>query len=99
MRNLLNTFYNMANLRTTPLSRNGFTPLDCQCLKTSKPFKHRNAFFKNEAIIRLSSNHTMQRKPEDRFLPYTGQNMLDTNKTKAFDIITSAYMFQKQIQS
>ena len=38
----------------------------------------------------------MQRKPEDRVLPYNGQNMIDTNKTKAFDIITSVYMFQKQ---
>ena len=37
--------------------------------------------------------------PEDRVLPYNGQNMLDTNKTKAFDIITSAYMFQKRISS
>ena len=41
----------------------------------------------------------MQRKPEDRVLPYNGQNMIDTNKTKAFDIITSVYMFQKQFQS
>ena len=41
----------------------------------------------------------MQRKPEDRVLPYNGQEMLDTYKTKVFDIITSAYMFQKQIQS
>ena len=40
----------------------------------------------------------MQRKPEDRVLPYNGQNMLDTNKTKALDIITSVYMFQKQFQ-
>ena len=68
-------------------------------LKTSKVFKHRNAVYKNEAIIRLSSHHTMQRKPEDRVLPYNGQNMIDTNKTKAFDIITSVYMFQKQFQS
>ena len=35
-------------------------------LKTNLSFKHRNAFYKNEAIIRLSSHHTMQRKPEDR---------------------------------
>jgi len=83
----------MANHRTTPLSWNGFTPLDCQCFKTNLSFKHRNAFYKNEAIIRLSSHHTMQRKPEDRVLPYNGQNMLDTNKTKAFDIIASVYMF------
>ena len=27
------------------------------------------------------------------FLPYNSQNMLDTNKTKAFDIIASVYMF------
>ena len=40
----------------------------------------------------------MQRKSEDRVLPYNGQNMLDTNKTKAFDIITSVYMFWKQFQ-
>ena len=40
----------------------------------------------------------MQRKPEDRVLPYNSQNMLDTNKTKAFDIITSVYMFQKQFR-
>ena len=40
----------------------------------------------------------MQRKPEDRVLPYNGQIMLDTNKTKAVDIITSVYMFQKQFQ-
>ena len=40
----------------------------------------------------------MQRKPEDRVLPYNGQNMIDTNKAKAFDIITSVYMFQKQFQ-
>ena len=50
-------------------------------------------FYKNEANIRLSSHHTMQRKPEDRVLPYNGQNMIDTNKTKAFDIIASVYMF------
>jgi len=55
-------------------------------------------FYKNEAIIRLSSHHTMQRKPEDRVLPYNGQNMIDTNKTKAFDIIASVYMFWKQFQ-
>ena len=91
--------YNMANHRTTPLSWNGFTPLDCQCFKTNNSFKHRNAFYKNEAIIRLSSHHTMQRKPEDRVLPYNGQNMLDTNKTKAYDIITSVYMFQKQFRT
>ena len=89
----------MANHRTTPLSWNGFTPLDCQCFKTSKSFKHRNAFYKNEAIIRLGSHHTMQHKPEDRVLPYNGQEMLHTNKTKVFDIITSAYMFQKRAQS
>ena len=41
----------------------------------------------------------MQRKPEDRVLPYNGQNMLDTNKTKALDIMTSVYMLQKQFQS
>ena len=41
----------------------------------------------------------MQRKPEDRVLPYNGQNMLDTNKTKEFDVIASVYMFQKQFQS
>ena len=84
----------MANHRTTPLSRNGFTPLDC-LLKTSKLFKHRNVFYKNEAIIRLSSHHIMQRKPEDRVLPYNDQNMLDTNKTKAFGITTSVYRFRK----
>ena len=88
----------MANHRTTPLSWNGFTPSDCQCFKINLSFKQRNAFYKNEAIIRLSSHHTMQCKPEDRVLPYNGQNMLDTNKTKAFDIITSVYMFQKQLQ-
>ena len=64
-----------------PLSRNGFTPLDCQCFKTIKSFKHRNAFYKNEADIRLKSHHTMQRKPEDRVLPYIDQNILDTSKT------------------
>ena len=37
-------------------------------------------FIKDEAIIRLSSHHTMQRKPEDRVLPYNGQKMLDTIK-------------------
>ena len=62
-------------------------------LKTTLSFKHRNAFYKNEAIIRLSSHHTMQRKPEDRGLPYNGQNMIDTDKTKAFGIMTSVYMF------
>ena len=41
----------------------------------------------------------MQRKLEDRVLPYNGQNVLDMNKIKAFDIITSVYMFQKQFQS
>ena len=56
-------------------------------------------FYKNEAIIRLSSHHTMQRKPEDRVLPYNGQNMVDTNKTKAIDIITSVYMFQNNFES
>ena len=91
--------YNMADHRTTPLSWNGFTPLDCQCFKTNLSFKHRYAFYKNEAVIRLSSHHTMQRKPEDRVLTYNGQNMLDTNKTKAFDIITSVYKCQKQFQS
>ena len=88
---------NMTNHRTTPLSWNGFTPLDCQCFKTNLSFKHRYAFYQNEAIIRLISHHTMQRKPEDRVLPYNGQKMLDMNK-KAFDIVTSVYMFQKQIQ-
>ena len=41
----------------------------------------------------------MQRKPEDRVLPYNGQNMLDTNRTKEFDNISSVYRFQKQFQS
>ena len=40
----------------------------------------------------------MQRNRRIEFFPYNGQNMLDTNKTKAFDIITSVYMFQKQFQ-
>ena len=40
----------------------------------------------------------MQRKPEDRVLPYNGKNMIDMNETKAFDITTSVYMFQKQFQ-
>ena len=40
----------------------------------------------------------MQRKREDRVLPYNGQNMLDTNKTKEFDIIARVYMFQKQLR-
>ena len=71
----------MANHRTMPLSGNGFTPLDCQCFKTNHSFKHRNAFYKNEAIIRLSSHHTMQHAPEDRVLPYNGQNMLGASKT------------------
>ena len=82
----------MANHRTTPLTWNGFTPSDHQCFKTNHSLKRRNAFYKNEAIIRLSSHHTMQRKPEDRVLPYNVQDMLDTNKTKAFDIIASVYM-------
>ena len=56
-------------------------------------------FKKNEADIRLKSHHTMQRKPEDRVLPYNGQNMLNTCKAKSLGIITSAYMFQKRIQS
>ena len=100
MRNLLlNLFYNKANHRTTPLSWNEFTPSDCQCFKTNNSFKHRNAFYQNEAIIRLSSHHTIHRTPKDRVLPYNGQNMLDTNKTKAFDIITSVSTFQKQFQS
>ena len=60
---------NMANHKTTPLSWNEFTPLDCQCFKTNLPFKQRNVLYKNEAIIRLSSHHTMQRKPEDRVFP------------------------------
>ena len=62
----LTYFNNKANHKTTPLTRNEFTPLDCQCLKTNNSFEYRNAFYKNEAIIRLSSHHTMQRKPEDR---------------------------------
>ena len=41
----------------------------------------------------------MQRKPEDRVLPYNGQNMIDTNKTKAIDIIASVYMFLKTISN
>ena len=56
-------------------------------------------FYKNEAVIRLSSHHTMQRKPEDRVFPYNGQNMIDTNKTKAFDIIASVNMFENNFKS
>ena len=41
----------------------------------------------------------MQRKQKDRVLTYNGQEMLDSYKTKVFDTITSAYMFQEQIQS
>ena len=41
----------------------------------------------------------MQRKSKDRVLPYNGQNMIDTKKTKAIDIMTSVYMFQKQFES
>ena len=38
--------------------------------------KQRNAFSKNEAIIRPRSHHTMQRKPEDRVFPYNSQTCL-----------------------
>ena len=79
----------MANHRTTPLLRNGFTHWIASALKRVNLLNIAMLFIKNEAIIKLSSHHTMQRKPEDRVFPYSGQNMLDTNKTKAFDIITS----------
>ena len=99
MRNQLNTF--KIWLITGPRHFRGMGLLHwiASALKQIFLLKHRNAFYKNEAIIRLSSHHTMQRKPEDRVLPYNGQNMIDTNKTTAFDIITSVYMFQKQFQS
>ena len=99
MRNLLNTFIIWLITGPRHFRGTGLLHWIASALKTNLSFKHRNAFYKNEAIIRLSSHHTMQRKPEDRVLPYNGQNMLDTNKTKAFDIITSVYMFRKQFQS
>ena len=88
----------MANHRTSPLSRNGFTPLDCQCFQTNKSFKHRNPFYKNEAITRFIPIIQCNAKQRIEFLPYNAQDMLDTNKTKVIDITTSVYMFQKQFQ-
>ena len=96
MRNLLNTFIIWLITEPRHFRGTGLLHWISSALKKNLSCKHRNAFYKNEAIIRLSSHHTMQRKPEDRVLPYNGQNMIDTNKTKAFDIITSGYMFQKQ---
>ena len=99
MRNLLNTFKIWLITRPCHFRGMGLLHWIASALKTNLSFKHRSDFYKNEAIIRLSSHHTMQRKPEDRVLPYNGQNMIDTTKTKAFDIITSVYMFQKQFES
>ena len=98
MRNLLNTFKIWLITGPRHFRGTGLLHWIASALKTNLSFKPRNAFYKNEAIIRLSSHHTKQHKPEDRVLPYNGQNMIETNKTKAFDIITSVYMFQKQFQ-
>ena len=82
MRNLLNTF--IIWLITGPRHFRGMGLLHwiASALKQIFLLKHRYAFYKNEAVIRLSSHHTMQRKPEDRVLPYNGQSMLDMNKKK-----------------
>ena len=81
MRNLLNTFIIWLITGPRHFRGTGLLHWIASALKTNLSFKQRNAFYKNEAIIRLSSHHTMQRKPEDRVLPYNGQNMLDTSKT------------------
>ena len=99
MRNQLNTFKIWLITGPRHFRGTGLLHRIASALKTNLSFKHRNAFYKNEAIIRLSSHHTMQRKPEDRVLPYNGQNMIDTNKTKAIDIIASVYMFLKTISN
>ena len=99
MRNLLNTFKIWLITGPRHFRGTGLLHWIASALKTNLSFKHRNAFYKNEAIIRLSSHHTMQRIPEDRVLPYNGQNMLGTNKTKAFDIIVSVYMFENNFKS
>ena len=99
MRNLLNTFKILPITGPRHFRGTGLLHWIASAFKTNLSFKHRYAFYKNEAVIRLSSHHTMQRKPEDRVLPYNGQNTIDTNKAKAFDIITSVYMFQKQFES
>ena len=92
MRNLFNPY--IIWLITVPRHFRGTGLLHwiASAFKTNLSFKHRYAFYKNEIVIRLSSHHTMQRKPEDRVLPYNGQNMIDTNKKKAIDIIASVYM-------
>ena len=99
MRNLLNTFTIWLITGPRHFRGTGLLHWIASALKLVNHLNIAVLFYKNEAIIKLSSHHTMQRKPEDRVLPYNGQNMIDTNKTKAFDIITSVYMFQKQFQS
>ena len=99
MRNLLNTYIIWLITGPRHFRGTGFLHGIASALKTNLSFKQRNAFHKNEPIIRLSSHHTMQRKPKDRVLPYNGQNMVDTNKTKEIDTITSVYMFQNNFES
>ena len=98
MRNLLNTYIIWQITGPRHFRGTGLLHWIASALKQIFLLNIAMFFYKNETIIRLSSHHIMQRKPEDRVLPYNGQNMLDTNKTKAFDIITSVYMFQKQFQ-
>ena len=66
MRNLLNTFEIWQITGPRHFRGTGLLHWIASAFKTNLSFKHRYAFYKNEAIIRLSSHHTMQRKPEDR---------------------------------
>ena len=99
MRNTLNTFKIWPITGPRHFRATGLLHRIASALKTNLSFKHRNAFYKNEAIIRLSSHHTMQHKPEDRVLPYDGQNMIDTNKTKAFILLLVFICFENNFKS
>ena len=66
MRNLLNTFKIWLITGPRHFCGTGLLHWIASALKQIFLLKQRNAFYKNEAIIRLSSHHTMQRKPEDR---------------------------------
>ena len=99
MRNLLNTYIIWLITGPRHFRGTGFLHWIASALKTNLSFKRRYAFYKNEAIIRLSSHHTMQRKPEDRVLPYNDQNMLDTNKTRHLILLLVFICFESNFKS
>ena len=76
MRNLPNTYIIWQITGPRHFRGTGLLHWIASALKTNHSFKHRNDFYKNEAIIRHSSHHTMQRKPEDRVLSYNSQECL-----------------------